>query len=112
MGQAADGHREWTGEELITKGETVYNTHCVACHQPGGEGVPDTFPAIKASPVATGPSEEHLALVFNGKTDTAMQTFGAQLNDVDLAAVVTYQRNAFGNAMGDLVQPSMVGALR
>lgn len=112
VAEAVDADREWTSEELIVKGETVYKTYCAACHLPGGEGVPDTFPAIKGSPVATGPSEEHLALVFNGKQDTAMQAFGAQLSDVDLAAVVTYQRNAFGNDMGDLVQPSMVKTLR
>lgn len=112
VAETVDADREWTSEELIAKGETVYSTYCAACHQPGGEGVPDTFPAIKGSLVATGPSEEHLALVFNGKQGTAMQAFGAQLSDVDLAAVVTYQRNEFGNDMGDLVQPSMVRALR
>ena len=42
---------------------------------------------------------------INGVPGTAMQAFGAQLNDVDMAAVITYQRNAFGNNMGDAVQP-------
>jgi cytochrome c oxidase subunit 2 len=34
-----------------------------------------------------------------------MQAFGQQINDIEMAAVVTYQRNAFGNNMGDKVQP-------
>jgi cytochrome c oxidase subunit 2 len=61
--------------------------------------------AIAKSPLATGDLKAHLDIVVNGKPGTAMQAFGAQLNDVDLAAVVTYQRNAFGNNMGDTAQP-------
>jgi cytochrome c oxidase subunit 2 len=90
----------------------VYGTYCVACHQANGQGIPPAFPAIAGSPIATGPIEGHMDIVLHGKPGTAMQAFGAQLNDVDLAAVITYQRNAFGNDKGDLVQPKQIKASR
>ena len=63
-------------------------------------------------PMELGPIEGHIDIVMNGKAGTGMQAFAAQLNDVDLAAVITYERNAFGNTMGDLVQPSAIKAAR
>ena len=93
-------------DELYAQGETVYNRACVACHQANGMGVPGVFPAIKGSAIATGPITDHLDIVVNGsRKNPSMQAFGAQLSEVDLAAVITYQRNAFGNNMGDSVQP-------
>ncbi|MEM6579976.1 MAG: cytochrome c oxidase subunit II, partial [Pseudomonadota bacterium] len=68
-----------------------------------GEGGLGT--AIKDSPIATGEVPGHLDIGINGVPGTAMQAFGGQLNDVDMAAVITYQRNAFGNNMGDMIQP-------
>ncbi len=109
---AAAAGRSWSKEELIEHGKEVYNKACVACHQANGKGVPGVFPAIAGSKIATGPFEGHLNIVMNGKPGTAMQAFAAQLNDVDLAAVVSYERNAFGNNTGDVVQPSQVKALR
>ena len=108
----AGGDREWAMDELMAKGEKVYMTYCVACHQANGQGIPPAFPAIAGGAISTGPVEGHLDQAMNGVTGTAMQAFAAQLNDVDLAAVVTYQRNAFGNEMGDLVQPATVKAAR
>ena len=102
----------WTMDDLMARGESVYNTNCAACHQPNGQGIPGVFPAIAGSAIATGDVTGHTDIVMNGKTGTAMQAFGAQLNDVDLAAVITYQRNAFGNDAGDMVQPSDVAAAR
>lgn len=109
---AAGADQEWSMEKLMEKGQQVYNVTCVACHQANGQGLPPAFPAIAGSPIATGPVEAHLDRVLHGKPGTAMQAFGAQLNDVDLAAVITYQRNAFGNTVGDLVQPAQVKAAR
>ena len=63
------------------------------------------FPALKGSKIATGPVADHLNIVLNGKQGTAMQAFGAQLNEVDLAAVISYERNAWGNNTGDVIQP-------
>ena len=99
-------NKTFTFDELYERGEKVYASTCAACHQPGGQGVPGTFPAIAGSAIATGAMDEHMSMVVNGSpTNPAMQAFGAQLNEVDLAAVITYQRNAFGNNMGDSVQP-------
>lgn len=92
-------------DELYAKGEEVYGKTCAACHGPTGEGVPGAFPALKGSAVATGPVVGHLGVVVSGVSGTAMQAFGAQLSEVDLAAVITYERNAWGNNMGDSVQP-------
>jgi cytochrome c oxidase subunit 2 len=104
--------KTWTMDDLMAKGETVYNTNCAACHQANGQGIPGVFPAIAGSAIATGDVAAHKNIVMNGKAGTAMQAFGAQLGDVDIAAVITYQRNAFGNDTGDMVQPSDIAAAR
>jgi cytochrome c oxidase subunit 2 len=104
--------RDWTLDELVERGKGVYGTYCVACHQANGQGIPPAFPALAGSAIATGPIEGHIERVVHGKPGTAMQAFGAQLNDVDLAAVITYERNAFGNNKGDLVQPKQIKAAR
>ena len=109
---ARAAERDWTTAELMTRGKEVYLTACAACHQQNGQGLPPTFPAITGSPIATGPLDDHLSQVMNGKPGTAMAAFAGQLSDVDLAAVVTFQRNALGNAVGDEVQPSTVRAVR
>jgi cytochrome c oxidase subunit II len=95
----------FTFDDLYARGEGVYNRSCAACHGATGDGVPGVFPGMRGSAVATGPIEEHLDIVVNGVPGTAMQAFGAQLSPVDIAAVVTYERNAFDNNMGDQAQP-------
>ena len=92
-------------DELMQRGEDVYAKACASCHLPNGEGVPGAFPGLKGSAIATGPVADHLDIVVNGKQGTAMAAFGAQLNEIDLAAVITYERNAWGNNMGDMLQP-------
>jgi cytochrome c oxidase subunit 2 len=109
---AAGAGRDWSMAELVERGEKVYNTNCAACHQANGEGVPGAFPGLKGSALTTGPVDAHLNIVMNGKPGTAMAAFGGQLNDIDLAAVVTYERNSWGNDVGDLIQPSEVKAAR
>lgn len=93
----------FTLDEQMERGKAVYNRNCLACHGANGEGGVGT--AIAGSPIATGNLGEHLDVGINGVPGTAMQAFGGQLNDVDMAAVITYQRNAFGNNMGDTIQP-------
>ena len=93
----------FTLDELMERGKAVYDRSCMACHGANGEG--GVGKAIAKSPVATGEMGTHLDMGINGVPGTAMQAFGGQMNDVDMAAVITYQRNAFGNNMGDLVQP-------
>ncbi len=107
---AAGGDREWTMDELMEKGASVYAANCVSCHMAKGEGVAGLFPALAGSPIATGPAEAHVSIVLNGLN--LMPAFKAQLNDVDLAAVITYERNSWGNDTGDMVQPSEVKAAR
>ena len=104
--------RQWSMDELMTRGERVYSTYCVACHQANGEGLAGVFPALKDSPMVLNDIQEHIDMVLNGKTGTAMQAFATQLNDADIAGVVTYERNAWGNSAGDFVQPSDIKAVR
>ena len=93
----------FTLDELVTRGKGVYDRSCMACHGANGEG--GLGKAIAGSAIATGAVSDHLQSVVYGVPGTAMQAFGSQLNDVDMAAVLTYQRNAFGNNMGDMLQP-------
>ena len=106
-----DPAKQWTADELRAQGEKVYAANCVACHQANGMGVPNTFPALSGSKVATGPKDAHIAIVLNGKPGTAMAPF-KHLTDVDIAAVVTYQRNAWNNKTGDMATPAEVKAQR
>lgn len=91
-------------DELMVLGEKVYTERCSVCHQVNGEGTANVFPALKDSPIATGDLLQHIDIVINGKAGTAMQAFANQLNEEELAAVVTYERNAWGNDTGDQVQ--------
>ena len=93
----------FTLDQLVERGEAVYARSCLACHGANGEG--GVGKPIAGSAIATGDIGAHLDVGINGVPGTAMQAFGGQLNDVDMAAVITYQRNAFGNNMGDMVQP-------
>jgi cytochrome c oxidase subunit II len=95
--------KQFTLAELVERGKGVYERSCIACHGANGEG--GVGKAIAKSPIATGAMNAHMNIVVHGKAGTAMQAFGGQLSEVDLAAVVTYQRNAFGNNMGDSAQP-------
>ncbi|NQZ79879.1 MAG: cytochrome c oxidase subunit II [Colwellia sp.] len=95
-------------DELMQLGETTYVAYCAACHQVSGAGLPPAFPALKGSPVALGDISTHINTVFNGKAGTGMQGYGKQLSLKQIAAVVTYERNAWGNNTGDAVQASDV----
>jgi cytochrome c oxidase subunit 2 len=96
-------------EELMKLGEATYVAHCSACHQVTGSGLPPTFPALKDSAVATqGSIAAHISLVVKGKG--MMPPFGKQLSLKEIAALVTYERNAWGNDTGDIVQSSDVKA--
>lgn len=107
----ADPNRVWSRADLMARGEQEYNTLCAACHMPNGEGMPPAFPALKGSSIINGGQlREHIRTVLDGRPGTAMQSW-AHLTDLQVAAIVTYERNAFGN--GDaLVQPAMVKAER
>ena len=99
-------------EELMTLGQQVYESKCAACHQASGEGLPGVFPGLKGSKMVTEDIPAHIDIVVNGKSGTAMQAFGKQLSNSELAAVITYERNAWGNDTGDLVQAADVAAAK
>lgn len=109
--EAAAAARVWTLAELMERGEKVYQVNCAACHQPNGEGIPPTFPALKGSAIATQDEKAHIDIVLNGKSGSAMQAYAAQLSAVDLAAVITYERNAWGNDTGEVVAPQYIQTL-
>jgi len=69
------------------------------------------FPALKGSPVVAGDIDAHLEVVLRGVPGTAMVSF-AHLSDAELAAIVTYKRNAWGNDTGELIRPADVRAAR
>ena len=92
--------------ELMSLGENVYNAQCASCHQPNGRGVPGVFPALAGEGMSADPDglDAHLDIVINGARGTAMQAYRDQLSMRELAAVITYERNAWGNDTGDSVQ--------
>ena len=118
---AAGSDKAWSKDELMATGKAAYDKNCAACHQPDGKGVPPAFPALAGSKIVNGPllspegkliPDSHVDRVMNGKPGTAMQAFKTTLSDTDIAAIVTYERNAFGNTKGDMIQPAQIKALR
>jgi len=109
--EEASADRTWSRNELVSKGEELYNTKCGACHQPNGMGLPPAFPPLNGSPIVNGPVAAHLDIVINGKPGTAMQAWGS-LNDLEIASIVTYERNAWDNKTGDVIQPADVKKAR
>jgi cytochrome c oxidase subunit 2 len=98
-------------EELMTKGEAGYKAQCLVCHQANGEGIKGAFPALVKSPISTGKERrlEHIHQIIYGKN--LMPALG-HLSDVDIAAITTYERNAWGNNTGDIVQAKEVAEAR
>jgi cytochrome c oxidase subunit 2 len=109
---ADDPDKKWELAELKTRGEKVYASNCVACHQATGQGIKGTFPALDGSKIVKGPKRTQIDLVLNGKPNTAMAAFGKQLSDTDMAAVITYERNSWSNKTGEVIQPSEIKAAR
>jgi cytochrome c oxidase subunit II len=107
---AAGADKDWSMDELMARGKEVYGANCSACHMANGQGLPGTFPALDGGAITTGPVADHIGQVLHGKN--LMPAFAAQLNDVDIAAAITYERNSWSNATGDVVQPAAVKAAR
>lgn len=107
-----DPNKIWKLDELVARGEKVYTANCASCHQANGQGLPPVFPALDGSKIVKGPKEGHLDIVINGKPGTAMAAYGPQLSDTDIAAVVAYERNAWTNKLGEVIQPAEVKARR
>lgn len=117
---AAASVKTWTKAELMKEGEEKYDTICAVCHQKDGSGNPPVFPALHGDGIVTGPADKHIHTVLHGVPGTAMQAFGPQLSDAEIAAIITYERNAWGNddtSKGDkdrqlVIQPADVAAER
>ena len=118
---AAGSDKTWSKDELLAAGKDIYAKQCAACHQPEGQGLAPVFPALAGSKIVTGPllsaegkllKDSHVDRVLNGKEGTAMQAFKNTLTDAELAAVITFERNSFGNKKGDLIQPAQIKSLR
>jgi cytochrome c oxidase subunit 2 len=100
-----DPNKTYTLAELMVRGQQVYTSNCAVCHQPTGKGV-GAFPALDGSKIANGPIAEHVSLVLHGKN--AMPSWAPTLNDVEIASVITFERNSWGNHTGDILQPRQV----
>ena len=112
LAKADDPTKEWAQADLSDRGAKVYASNCASCHQPTGKGVAGAFPALDGSKLVLGKQDDQIALLLNGKAGTAMAAF-KHLSDVELAAVATYTRNAWGNKAEDaIVQPKDFSAAR
>ena len=113
LAQAAkEAAQTWDMDRLMASGKPLYEKNCLACHQANGEGLPPVFPALKNSPVIKGPISEHIQIILHGRSGTAMAAYAPQLSDSEVAALVTYERNAWGQNSNETVQPSDVTKLR
>ncbi len=100
--------REWSMEELMARGEQVYGKICASCHQPDGSGNPPVFPALAGNQALLDDRARHIETVIDGIAGSAMPGFANTLDPAEIAAVITYERNAWGNEAGDSVQPSVI----
>lgn len=108
--KADDPNKEWQLAELQARGEKVYGANCVACHQASGAGA-GQFPALIKAASVIGPSADQIKILLNGK-GAAMPAW-KQLSDVEIASVITYTRNAWGNKADEaLVQPKAIAEAR
>jgi cytochrome c oxidase subunit 2 len=112
---ADDPSKVWDQAALVARGEKVFAANCAACHQANGKGVPGAFPALDGSPKVNGPKSGQIDIVMHGVMrdgkPTAMVSF-KQLSDTDIAAVITYTRNSWGNKTGEAIQPAEIKAAR
>ena len=109
---AAKNDNEWTQADLISTGEKIYNTQCATCHQTSGAGIEPTFPALDGNAMVNGPMDEQIKVVVFGKAGTAMAAYGNMLSESDIAAAITYTRNAWSNTAKDAVQPQDVKRIK
>ncbi|MBL6734675.1 MAG: cytochrome c oxidase subunit II [Shewanellaceae bacterium] len=109
---ALESRQELSMTELMQLGEAVYVQRCAACHQVNGLGLQGIFPALKDSDIVKNDIAAHIDIVVNGVAGTAMQSFKGQLSNKEMAAVITYERNAWGNATQDIIQPADIASAK
>ena len=109
--KADDPSKEWKLEELVARGEKVYAANCVACHQTSGKGA-GPIKALDGSPIVLDADKsKQIAILLNGAANGAMPAW-KQLSDTEIAAVITYTKNNWGNKTGQVVQPAEIVAAR
>ena len=99
--------KDWTTEELVARGESLYAVNCVACHQTNGQGISGIFPALAGSDIVLNDKERNIEILMEGVQGAAMNSF-SYLSEVELAAVITYTRQSWGNENngdGEIVVP-------
>jgi mono/diheme cytochrome c family protein len=98
------------GTAPAVDGAAIFSTRCAACHQATGAGLPGVFPPLAGSNWVNGRDTTVIQIVLHGiqgsltvngvKYNGAMPTFGAQLSDAEIAAVLTHVRSHWGNTVG------------
>ena len=99
--------KEWTTEELASRGQSVYEVNCVACHQTNGQGIAGIFPALVGSDIVLNNKERNIEILMEGVQGAAMNSF-SYLSEVEIASVITYTRQSWGNdekGDGEVVVP-------
>ena len=109
--EETEGGEPLSFDQLMAAGEVLYFDHCSACHGEQGEGFED-FPPMVGSEVVQGPLDDHLKIVLAGVADTAMMAWSEEFGDGEIAAIMTYERNAFGNGDGEAVTAEQVAEAR
>lgn len=108
---AEDDTKVLTMVEAKEAGEKIYAANCVACHQANGKGMPPAFPALAGSKTVLGPNDQQISVLLNGRAGTAMQSF-ARLSNSEIAAVITFTKNSFGNNVGKVIQAAEIKSAR
>ena len=99
--------KEWTTQELVSRGQSVYEVNCVACHQTNGQGISGIFPALAGSDIVLNNKDKNIEILMEGVQGAAMNSF-SYLSEVEIASVITYTRQTWGNAEdgdGEVVVP-------
>jgi len=110
MGASSDDPTKvYTLDEQKERGAKVYAANCAACHQPNGKGA-GAFPALDGSKMVLGPKAAQYDILINGKG--AMPKWAGVISDGDIAAVMTYTRNAWSNKTGDAIQTQDIVSAR
>ncbi|MCY7316618.1 MAG: cytochrome c oxidase subunit II [Rubrivivax sp.] len=107
---ADDPSKEWKLEDLVARGEKIYNANCAACHRPDGKGA-GPIKALDGSQIVLNDPAGQIQILLNGAANGAMPAW-KQLSDTEIAAVVTYTKNSWSNQTGKLVQPAAIVAAR
>jgi cytochrome c oxidase subunit II len=107
---ADDPTKQWALPELVARGEKVYTANCAVCHRPDGKGAGPIKP-LDGSPIVVNDTAAQLRIVLHGAANGAMPPW-KHLSDTDIAAVISYTKNAWGNKTGQIVQPAQIAPAR